>query len=846
MQLKKFLSFSILFCFVFSTYAQDKTELLLKEILSNLSIQHNVTFNYIDEEITLYKIVPPKSTLSLENKLEYITLKTNLEFKFISANYISIINNQNLDHALCGYILDFETKEPIADATLKATDLPYYTTTNEKGYFEFSQKEIFNIEVSHLGYTKIEFSSIDLNKVSCPTFYLKTTINELEPIVAEVYLTKGIIKKKEGYIEISPKKIGLLPGLVEPDVFLTLQQAPGINNQDENIHNTSVRGGTHDQNLMEWNGIKLFHTAHFFGLISALNPNLAHNIKLYKNGTPANYGNGVSSSIIISTHADSIESTKASVGINFLNADFYSKFKIAEKATLEISGRRAYTDFISMPTYSNYLNKIFQNTAVLNTNNNEGINYSTNENFYFYDFSAQYHQQIKDKSNLYIDVIGINNFLELNQTTIENGTEIVKNSDLEQQTFGASATFNHNWNSKNFSSLKLNGSFYKIDSKNESITNNQIFNQENSILDTGFELFHQLKLNHNFKFHFGYSFNEIGVRNVDQVNSPLFSRKIKNILISHAAFAELNYNSKNNKLKGRIGFRDTYIQELQTNLIEPRLQLNYKLFQPFEIEVQAEQKNQTFSQIVDLQQDFLGIEKRRWTLSNNENIPILKSNQVSLGFNFSKKNWLISLDNFYKKVEGITSMSQGFQNQFEFQKTNGNYEVYGTEFLVQKRWKNITAWTNYTFMNNNYLFTEFVPSEFPNNFEINHSVKAAVLYNYKNLKLSIGSTWFTGKPTTLSKSTTPIYNSPEIPEVDYDKPNASNLEDYFQMNFSSSYSFNLSQKSKLNLGLSIQNLLDNRIVINQNYRVNFNTNSVEEINTYSLERTFNAFIRFSL
>ena len=31
-----------------------------------------------------------------------------------------------------------------------------------------------------------------------------------------------------------------------------------------------------------------------------------------------------------------------------------------------------------------------------------------------------------------------------------------------------------------------------------------------------------------------------------------------------------------------------------------------------------ENKHQTTSQIVDLQQDFLGIEKRRWTLSNNE------------------------------------------------------------------------------------------------------------------------------------------------------------------------------------------------------------------------------------
>ena len=408
-----------MFCFVLSAYGQDKTELLLKEILKDISEQHKVTFNYIDEEIALYKIIPPTKSSSLEKKLQYITLKTNLEFKFIASNYISVINNQNLDHALCGYILDSETKETIADVTLKASNLPYFTTTNEKGYFEFSQKEIFNIEVSHLGYTKIEFSSTELNKVSCPTFYLQTVINELEPILAEVYLTKGIIKKKEGYIEISPKKIGLLPGLVEPDVFLTLQQAPGINNPDENIHNTSVRGGTHDQNLMEWNGIKLFHTAHFFGLISALNPNLAHNIKLYKNGTPSNYGNGVSSSIIISTHADSIENTKTSVGVNFLNADFYSKFKIAKKATLEISGRRSYTDLLTMPTYSNYLNKIFQNTAVNNTNNNEDINYSTNENFYFYDFSAQYHQQIKDKSNLYIDVIGIDNFLELNQTKIE-------------------------------------------------------------------------------------------------------------------------------------------------------------------------------------------------------------------------------------------------------------------------------------------------------------------------------------------------------------------------------------------------------------------------------------------
>lgn len=76
-------------------------------------------------------------------------------------------------------------------------------------------------------------------------------------------------------------------------------------------------------------------------------------------------------------------------------------------------------------------------------------------------------------------------------------------------------------------------------------------------------------------------------------------------------------------------------------------------------------------------------------------------------------------------------------------------------------------------------------------------------------------------------------------------PNSSNLEDYFQVNFSSSYAFNLGKKSKLNLGFSIQNVLNNKTSVNQHYRINNNTNIVEQVNTFSLERTPNAFLRFT-
>ncbi|MFI0426338.1 MAG: TonB-dependent receptor plug domain-containing protein [Flavobacterium sp.] len=846
MNYNRFLIIISLFVFVLPLRAQDKgNAVLLKTIFENISKKHQVSFNYIEEEIAVFKLVPPSNSLTLQEKLNYITEKTKLKFEFISKKYISVINNQKLDKPLCGFLLDEETKEPIIGAFLQITATNSTAITNDLGYFELNVKSANDIEISHLNYKTKLVQSTFLYVENCPKIYLKSIINDLEPVVTTVYLTKGITKRKDGTFEIKPKKIGQLPGLTEPDVFQTMQQIPGINATDENISNTSVRGGTHDQNLFLWNGIRLYQTGHFFGLISSLNPNLAHKINIAKNGTSAFYGDGVSSSVLISTHTDSIENTRGAIGLNLINADFYTKVKTSKKSNIEISGRRSYTDLVTSPTYTNYFNKIFQNTIVTNYFDNQNIKYNSDEDFYFYDFTAQYHQKIKRKTDLFIDILSISNVLDVLQTKTENGITTSKYSCLEQQTYGANASLKTDWNAKNSSEISIYASYYNINSENESIESNQIFNQENTILDTGIKLQNSHVLSDKFTFLNGYQFNEIGVRNVDIVNTPIFSRKIKEVLKNHALIAELKYRSSNDKFNGRIGFRQNYIQEFSTFIFEPRVQLNYKFTPYFQLEIMGESKHQTTSQIVDLQQDFLGIEKRRWTLSNNKDIPIMKSKQTSLGFSFNKNNWLLTLENFYKKVDGITSMSQGFQNQYEFVKTNGNYTVYGTEFLIQKQFRPITAWISYTFQENNYDFKTLNTTAFPNNFEIKHTIKSAIISDFKNIKLAIGAQWFTGKPTTLPISTTPIYTDPETPTVGYQSPNSSNLEDYFQVNFSGAYAFNIGKKSTLNLGFSIQNVLNNKTSINQHYRINNNTNVVEQINTFSLERTPNAFLRFT-
>ena len=845
MRLKNFyLCFFGCLVFALSSYAQDKDKaVLLKNLFDEISKRHKVNFNFIEEEIAVFKIVSPDSSMPLDKKLAYITDKTQLKFKYISSNYIAVINNQKLDKPLCGYLIDEVTNQPIDYANITIQGTTFGTSSNEKGYFEIDLKTSNDIVISHVNYQKITLKSEYLYTENCPKISLKPLMNELDEVISQIYLTKGIYKKYDGTFEIKPKDFGILPGLTEPDVFETLKQIPGITTTDETISNLSVRGGTHDQNLFLWNEIRLFQTGHFFGLISALNPNLTQNIKITKNGSSPFYGESVSSVVDISTISSTTDKSNSSVGLNMINADFYSKIKISKNSELELSGRRSITDLVNSPTYKSYYNRIFQNTAVRDLSNNRLINYTNDEKFYFYDFTFQFKQKINSKTELFVDAISIKNLLDFNESKIENGVTISKYSCLEQETLGGKLSLVTDWNNFNQTKITAYGSYYKIISENESIQSNQVFNQENAILDTGIRLKNSHILNDNFQFNNGYQFNEIGIRNFDEVNSPVFSRNIKNVLVLHAAILELEYKSNDRKIKSSFGIRQNYIQKFQEFLFEPRLQFQYSFSNSFKTELLAERKSQVTSQIVDLQQDFLGIEKRRWILANNTTIPVQKSNQISVGFTFKKRNWLLNLENYYKSVNGITSMSQGFQNQLEFLKINGNYTVYGLEFLIQKQYRNFTAWMTYAYMDNNYKFESFSNTPFPNNFDINHNIGMGLTYDYKKVKLALGSRWFTGKPSTFPSNALPVLNASNQSVIAYNFPNSTNLDDYTQVNFSASNEIKISSKSYITLGFSIQNILNSKQIINQNFRINQNTNSIEQVNTFSLERTFNSFLR---
>lgn len=660
---------------------------------------------------------------------------------------------------------------------------------------------------------------------------------DLNEVVIDNFLTAGISKKKYGDIMVRPQKMGILPGLSEPDVLQTMQQVPGIYSADESIANINVRGGTHDQNLFLWNGIRMFQTGHFFGLISAFNPALSHTITIAKNGSPAFFGESVSSVVDISTHSKQIEDTNFGIGSNLVSGDFFAKIKISDQTSIALSGRRSYTDAWDSPTYKSYYNRMFQNTIVTRVDNSQIVDYNTDENFRFDDYTLQFRQKIDKKHELFIDGIGIRNKLGIVQSATIDGHFNSKYSSLEQQSMGANLNWKTIWNGRNITTFSAYASAYRLDATNESVENNQVLIQENRVLDMGIRLENQHQINESWHVNNGYQYNETGVTNADDINSPQFKRRITEVMRSHALILEVEYASPERDVLVKAGARTNYFESLQKWIVEPRLQFNYTLSKSLKLEILGEQKSQTMSQIVDLQRDFLGIEKKRWTLAG-EYVPLQRSSQASVGLSFKNLGWSVMLDNFYKKVTRISTPSQAFQNQLELIKINGDYAVMGSELLVQRNFSNFYSWIGYSFNRNEYDFDDFDPNRFANNYEIQHSITWAAIYDRDKLKIALGGKWNSGRPTTNPISFTNY-------AVNYDTPNDANVGDYVQFNISGSYYWNLGAKSRLQATASVLNILNRENVINRYYRVNTLANDIERVNTYAMERTPNCSLRLT-
>lgn len=828
-----------LICFLYSffNYAQqlNKEVKPLIEILATVEKKFQITFTYANKVIEAIEIVPYSENLNLDEALIYFKKNTPLTFTFLTKTNI-LISKQIDKNSICGYLIDVNSGNYIEGALISVLNTNIGTVSKGNGYFKIDGiAENHVIEVSNDTYPTIYLNaSKHLARKSCLTISLAQKIERLHEVMINNYLTSGITVNTNNTITIDAQNSGILPGLIEPDVLQKIQALPGISSINETISNINIRGGTNDQNLLLWNGIKMYHSGHFFGLISAFNPYLVDNVTLIKNGTSAQYNDGVSGTIIIET-LDSIHKKPfGGAGFNLLSTDAFAQIPISEKVAVQFSGRRAITDLIKTPTFDQYFKKAFQDSKITTSNTSQNEYTQTNSKFNFYDYSLKLLYNLNKNNSIRLSFLTVENKLHFNETLQTETVLNSKTSELEQRNIAVGLLVNNKWNNKFKTSIHTYYTKYDVHAENFSLLNEQRLIQKNEVLETGVKLNTYYKLSKNSQLLNGYHFYELGITNAEDVNLPIFIRTIKNVIRNHSIFSELNYTSTNNKTFINSGFRLNYIEKFGAFIVEPRIQALQKINANLSLKIAGEYKSQNATQIVDLQEDFLGVEKSRWTLADNNSIPILKSNQASLGINYKKNNFFIDIEGFYKHVNGITTANQGFQNQHQFIKTSGSYTIKGIEFLINKTTRNYSTWLKYTFNENNYNFPQLSPAIFPNNLDIKHTISFGNTYNYKKFNFALGLLWRTGKPHTTPTQNNNVTIDGVNRFINYNAPNNNRLSNYFRADFSSTYKFNLSEKVNGMIGVSVLNLFNTKNILNTYYKIN-DKNTINTINNTSID-----------
>ena len=810
----------------------------LRLILISIEERLDVSFTYADETIANIQLTPPADSLNIEGVLSYLEENTNLEFHQLDSRFITISKENSAKIDICGNLVDANDKTRIAGATIQVDDRA--VISDNEGHFVFKDiPENSIVYIRILGYESMSFEAGDLdNSKPCRDLLLNQDVTRLQEVMVRDYLTAGINKQLNGSFQVNIDNLGILPGLTEPDVLQTIQALPGIQSINETVSHINVRGGTNDQNLVLWDGIKMYQTGHFFGLISAFNPYTSKEVNLIKNGTSAELNDGVSSIIDIRSDDNLADKFSGGVGINMINADLFVKIPITKKLSLQVSGRRAITDIVATPVFDNYFNRIFDDTDVTKTSSGSSdTTFNSDENFYFYDIGADLLYDPTPKDKIRIHFLNIFNELDYQENIISNATTDSKTSSLTQKSLAAGLQYHRLWNNRLSTSAQLYLSSYTLSATNYDVLNNQRLIQENNVLDIGLKLDALWRFSNRWDILSGYQYLEVGIGNLEDINNPEFRRYIKEVIRTHIVFAEANYLSKSNKTNLRFGLRSNYFTKFNLTVVEPRLAFNQKITDYLSLEILGEFKSQTATQIIDLQNDFLGVEKRRWVLANEEDIPVIQSKQVSAGFIYNKNGLLLSVEGFYKYVSGITSSSQGFQNQFQYIRAPGDYTVVGAEFLVNKQFANLSTWVGYTYSDNQYNFETFDPTEFANNLDITHTVTVGVNVQLKQFELSSGLNWHTGKPYTEPEG---VDNG----DIIYQEPNLARLPDYLRVDFSARYNFGITDGVKGQIGASLWNLTNNQNIINIYYQLD-EKGEIRKIQQSALGITPNIMIRVS-
>lgn len=537
----------------------------------------------------------------------------------------------------------------------------------------------------------------------------------------------------------------------EKDLVKTLAQLPGVVMVNEGSAEFSVRGGTHDQNLILIEGAPLFNMSNFYGLISPLDTEIIDHFTLYKATCPSRFGGRLSSvgeTILKTANTDSL---KGDIHFGLLSLGLNLEVPVVkDKLSLFISGKRTFLDLLSSTLKQSRLQfpgafGQFVTKAYWTINPNNSLSYS-----YYSDLDRYQHKKVftpQDTGYEKLTTDSNNNLQSITWKSKKNSINNEASISLSQMSLTDENVY-HDQISDYTSSSGFSSGIGNLN-----IRNSLFWDYSDKL---NFEAGANLS---------GYRFNPV----TNQITEPDLVTRDTSVSESQsflaAVFLQSNWNISSNLILNS-GIRLSYYfgDQIIHPSIEPRISLQYKPYDKMSFKLGYSKMSQNMHRLTN---PGLGRPVGIWILAN-ENFKPQIAHQFSFGYSqsFSLKNqkWDIDFQGYYKTFTGLIEFLDGYGPYhllYGREELGGNNDILttgkgnsmGIEFKLKKKTGKTTGFIAYSLSKTLWNFKELNNgNNFLSKFDQPHTFNLS-LFHRLNKKIEITANWAyaSGRPFTLGQ-----------------------------------------------------------------------------------------------
>ncbi len=325
----------------------------LRALLDKISRETTVQFVYDDALVD-----PVRATVRCEAckpmRIMALALEnTPLEAILQTGSLVVIRKKREEGVLLSGVVRDAESGLPLAFAHVIHGDTG--TSTDEAGRFALRVvSHSRDVEVRYLGY---ESKSATLSENESATVLLEPGTAELGAVIVHGGAIAAADDPRTQASMLTGRQLDAIPSVAGADPMIGLSRIPGVEDIEERAGALYVRGATPDDVLVEWAGIPLFNTDHFFGMISAINPESVEDATMYRYGAPSRLG-GRTGGYVELAPASAFGGFLASGTVSPLHVAASTRFPLGRSAGLLVAARSSLPSMEQRNAYRTYFDSV--------------------------------------------------------------------------------------------------------------------------------------------------------------------------------------------------------------------------------------------------------------------------------------------------------------------------------------------------------------------------------------------------------------------------------------------------------------------------------------------------------